>query len=112
MRLRHLVVTLSAAAAGQPLTTDRAIVGYYVSIQQAPANTGALFVGGFNSLGQQMASSTDYGITIPAPVTGTPPPPYPIGNWHQAMQVCLNDIWVKGTTAEKVTVSYWAPDKA
>lgn len=106
MRLHHFVVTLGAAAA--PLTTNKAIVGSYISLQPGGDNAAEVFVGGLNSAKTQTVSATDYGIVLPAPVSAVAPAPYPLDPWNKGIQLTLNDVWVFGTAADTVSVTYWA----
>lgn len=105
MTLHHFVLTMSGSA--QPITTNKLLSGTYVSVQQDPANTHVTYIGGYNSGGTQVVSSSDYGIVLPAPSGGVAPAPYPLDPWNKLSAILLNDIWVLGTAGEKLAITYW-----
>lgn len=106
MRLHHFAVTLTGSA--QPITTDKALIGYYVSLQPYEGNSDPVYVGGIaDATKTQTVSATVYGIRLPAPDASGNGAPYPLDPWKQGLQVVLNDVWVLGTNAEVLLVSYW-----
>lgn len=107
MEFKHFVVTFDGTS--KPLTTDATIVAVDVTIQAGESNTHAAYLGGRNSTGTQVVTSSDYGIRIP-PITaaGDPAPPYPLAAWNKATQINLSKIYAIGTSGEKLFISYWA----
>lgn len=106
--IRHFVVTLTGSS--QPLTTTQGIVGSSVYIQCLASNTHEVFLGGMNSAGIKLVSTTDYGVRLPPPdAAGNPAPPYPLDPWNKLITVQLSDIQVIGTASEKIVVYYLAP---
>jgi hypothetical protein len=107
MDFRHFVVTFTGAS--QPLTTDKTLEVYAATVQADAANGDEFFLGGRNSVGTYVVSSSDYGIRIPAPnAAGDPAPPYPLPPWEKALQINLSKVYVIGGSGQKCTISYWA----
>lgn len=108
MRMHHLVVTFGASATGQPLTTDKSIIGSQITIQAGPANANSMTIGGLDATGTLAVTAADYGINIPAAAAGVPAPPYPLDPWNTlGLKLSLAHIYVKGTAAQTCTVTYW-----
>lgn len=119
MTPRHYVLTLTGAAQqlsavlpdslvnaatpGVPASgLDRASKKFdcfqLVTLQADAANAGAIFLGGDDTV-----SSTNYGIRIPAAVSGVPAPPLFIGPLPIG-RVKLEEFWVVGSANEKLYI--------
>lgn len=89
----HATVTLTGSA--QALTAVYQGGIRWVSLQPDPANVNPSYVGGSG------ITSADYGVRLPAPSAGIPPPPHIIGEFADGT-VALSDIYVIGTVGEKL----------
>lgn len=107
MRLHHFALTLSGSA--QPITTDKSIVGSYVTLLGKDTNSDPIYIGGISdAVKTQTVSSSAYQMRVPAPDASGNGAPYPLDPWNKGIQLSLNDIWAIGTAAEVLMVGYWA----
>ena len=88
-----MTVTLTGSAQALPITYQGGI--RWVSLQPGEGNVNPIYVGGVG------VTALNYGVRLPAPAAGIPPPPHIIGEFADGT-VSISDIYVIGTLNEKL----------
>lgn len=83
--------SVAAQTANRPLRT--------LHLQAGVGNAGVIYVGD-----DDQVSSSDYGVSIPIPVTSIPAAPFTVGDYSGEGPLKLQDFFVKGTANDVLHV--------
>lgn len=78
----------------------------YLSVQPYAGNAAVVYIGGPTLSGT--LSSTNYGCRLEIPVTSIPSAPFIVTDAQRGAGIKLSDVWVVGTTNDKLSVM-WSP---